>query len=153
MTLTQRDDGDAGSYLEIAEALQREGDVARLDEDLHQLYRRIAFSILVGNRDDHLRNHGFLRGSTGWRLAPAFDINPDRDKRDHALAIDESDPRPSLATLRTTAPFYRLKDRAAALIEEHVVATVRTWRQVAGDIGIGARDLAALAEVMEPDAE
>jgi len=153
MTLLQRDDGDAGSYLEIAEALQRQGDVGRLDEDLAQLYRRIAFSILVGNRDDHLRNHGFLRGSTGWRLAPAFDINPDPDKRDHALAIDETDPRPSLATLRSTAPFYRLKDRAAADIEEQVLTTVRTWRRVADDIGIGERDVTALAEVMQSGAE
>lgn len=150
MTLLQRDDGEAASYLEIAEALQREGDAARLEADLRQLYRRVAFSILVGNRDDHLRNHGFLRGPTGWRLAPAFDINPNPDKREHVLAIDETDPRPDLGALRATARFYRLKSTAAARIEAQVRKAVGTWRRVAADVGLGASELDALAEVLEP---
>ncbi|MCE9593820.1 MAG: type II toxin-antitoxin system HipA family toxin [Planctomycetes bacterium] len=152
MTLLQRDDGEPASYLEIAEALQREGDVAWLEADLHQLYRRIAFSILIGNRDDHLRNHGFLRGATGWRLAPAFDVNPNPDKTEHALAIDELDPRPDLATLRSTAPFYRLDESAAAEIETEVRNAVRTWRQVAASIGLVTSEVDALAAVLEPGA-
>lgn len=151
MTLLQRDDGESGSYLEIAEALQREGDAVRLEGDLQQLYRRVAFSILVGNRDDHLRNHGFLRAPTGWRLAPAFDINPHPEKRDHALAIDESDTRPDLATLRATARFYRLDETQAADIEAQVRTAVETWRSAADDIGLGAHELETLAEVIEPN--
>ena len=151
MTLLQRGDGEPASYLEIAEALQREGDAEGLAADLHLLYRRVAFSILVGNRDDHLRNHGFLRGPTGWRLAPAFDVNPTPDKVEQALAIDETDPRPSLATLRETAPLYRLDAAAAADIEAQVRSAVSSWRRVAGALGLGARELEALAEVLEPD--
>jgi serine/threonine-protein kinase HipA len=151
MTLLQRTDGEPASYLELAECLQREGDAAGLVADLHQLYRRIAFYILVGNRDDHLRNHGFLRGATGWRLAPAFDVNPTPDKAEHALAIDESDPRPDLATLRATAPLYRLTASKAAAIERELRAAVATWRRVARAIGLPARELEALAEVLEPD--
>lgn len=151
MTLLQRGDGEPASYLDLAECLQREGDAARLAPDLHQLYRRVAFSILVGNRDDHLRNHGFLRGPTGWRLAPAFDVNPAPDKDEHALAIDESDPRPDLATLRATAPLYRLTAARAAEIEAEVRTVVGTWRRVARSIGLAARELDALAAVLEPD--
>ncbi len=54
--------------------------------DLEQMYRRVLFTILMGNRDDHLRNHGFLREGNGWRLSPAFDINPNPEKDVHALA-------------------------------------------------------------------
>jgi serine/threonine-protein kinase HipA len=153
MTLLQRDDGEAASYLEIAEALQLQGDATELVSDLHQLYRRIAFTVLVGNRDDHLRNHGFLRGPSGWRLAPAFDINPNPDKREHAFAIDEADPRPSLATLRRTAPYYRLDESSARRIESQVREAVRTWRAVASNVGVGADELDALAGVFQSAAE
>jgi serine/threonine-protein kinase HipA len=152
MTLLQRDDGEAASYLDLAEALQLQGDAARLESDLHQLYRRIAFNILVGNRDDHLRNHGFLRGATGWSLAPAFDLNPNPDAREHALAIDETNPRPDLATLRSTAPYYRLEEASAARIEFQVLTAVRTWRRIATRLGLSPDDLQALAGVLEPSA-
>ena len=149
MTLLQRDDGDSASYLEVAEALQLQGDAEHLDVDLRQLYRRIAFSILVANRDDHLRNHGFLRGPTGWRLAPAFDLNPDPDRADHALAIDEHDARPLLVTLRSTARYYRLDDASAAKIEREVRAVVDRWRAVATSIGLAASEVDTLAALLD----
>ena len=41
----------------------------------------MAFSILITNVDDHLRNHGFLHVDREfWRLSPAFDINPSPDR-------------------------------------------------------------------------
>jgi len=150
MTLVQRDDGEPASYLEIADALQREGDASGLEGDLSQLYLRVAFSILIGNRDDHLRNHGFLRASTGWRLAPAFDINPNPDKREHALAIDESDARSDMATLRATARFYRLDDASAARVETRARNALKDWRPVAAEIGLTASDLDVLAEAIDP---
>lgn len=36
----------------------------------------MAYNALVGNRDDHPRNHGLLHDGTGWRLSKAFDITP-----------------------------------------------------------------------------
>jgi serine/threonine-protein kinase HipA len=150
MTLARRDDGEPASYLEIAEALQREGDAGALEDDLRQLYLRIAFSILIGNRDDHLRNHGFLRGRAGWRLSPAFDVNPSPDRREHAIAIDESDARPDLATLRATAPFYRLDDASAARIEARARSAAKDWRRVAADVALAAGDLEVLAAAIEP---
>ena len=151
MTLLQRNDGDFASYLEIAEALQRAGDAQALANDLRQLYRRIAFSIAIGNRDDHLRNHGFLHGKSGWRLAPAFDLNPSPDKREHALAIDASDPRPDLGNLRSTASLYRIGAAEATRIEAEVRAAVGTWTTIAARIGISASDREVLATVLEPD--
>lgn len=131
MTLTGHDDGDAASYLEICEAIAKYGDAAWIVRDLRELYRRIVFSILVSNFDDHLRNHGFLRGSTGWRLAPAFDVNPSPDRNLHALAIDEDDASPDLDLLLSTAQYYRLGEHDARTIEDEVRAVVRRWRDFA----------------------
>lgn len=41
-----------------------------------ELWRRMAFNVLIGNGDDHPRNHGCLRTPEGWRLSPAYDIAP-----------------------------------------------------------------------------
>jgi serine/threonine-protein kinase HipA len=127
MTLLDRNDGDGGSYLDLAQAIQHYGDPTTIVDDLAQLYRRIVFGILIGNRDDHLRNHGFLRTPHGWRLAPAFDINPNPDKREHALAIDANDPSPSVRHLHATHALYRLTATRAGAIEEEVRAAVSDW--------------------------
>src|SRR5262249_28745027 len=117
MTLLSRNDGDEASYVEIAQALQDHGDPETIERDLAELYRRLVFNVIVGNRDDHLRNHGVSRTSRGWRLAPAFDVNPNPDKDDHALALDEHSHSPSIAAVRKTCTLYRLSTGAAARIE------------------------------------
>lgn len=154
MTLLRRSDGDGdGSYLDIAEVIQQYGDPECIESDLAQLYRRVVFSILLANRDDHLRNHGFLRTSGGWRLSPAFDVNPNPDKHDHALAIDEADPTPSVSNLHATHGYYRLSDAEASRIESDVRAAVREWRRVARAIEISGLEQRLLADIIEPDAE
>lgn len=153
MTLLCRSDGDRASYLEIAEAIQLRGAPDQIEAQLAQLYRRIALSILVGNRDDHLRNHGFIRQPSGWILCPAFDINPNPHKVDHALAIDEADPSPSLVNLRSTRAFYRLTDEDALAIENEVRAAVRPWTTVAEKLGIAHNEQRQLATIIDPDRE
>jgi serine/threonine-protein kinase HipA len=154
MTLLRRSDGDGdGSYLDIAEVIQQYGDPESIESDLAQLYRRVVFSILLANRDDHLRNHGFLRASRGWRLSPAFDVNPNPDKHDHALAIDAVDPTPSVFNLHATYGYYRLTDGVASRIESDVRAVVREWRRVASATKISASEQRLLADIIQPDAE
>ena len=122
MTLLRKAHSEGTSYLELAQFLRAAGDGARTGTDLEQLFRRVAFNVAVGNRDDHLRNHGFVLGPHGWRLAPAFDVNPDIDKAEHVLNIDDSDNRPSLATVLTTAGFYGLSPELGRHIVEEVAA-------------------------------
>jgi serine/threonine-protein kinase HipA len=148
MTLLGKADGVDSSYVELAEALQNHADGDQVEADLRQLYRRALFNILVGNRDDHLRNHGFLRGRDGWTLAPAFDLNPELDRIEHALAIDESDARPSPANLRATAALYRLSAREASSIEREVRAALANWREVGLGIGLAPSELAGLGRVI-----
>jgi serine/threonine-protein kinase HipA len=121
----------SNSYLELAGFLSDYGDPDSIDTDLAQLFRRVVFNVIVGNRDDHLRNHGFLLGRRGWRLAPAFDMNPAIDKEAHVLNLDEVDNRPSLDHVRATASYYRLQSAEADQIIHEVVGVVKNWEELA----------------------
>jgi serine/threonine-protein kinase HipA len=103
LTLTGRMDTIGADYIEIAEAIADHGAPDLMRQDLMQLYRRMAFNVLAGNRDDHLRNHGFLRHPGGWRLAPAFDLNPAREMREHATAINGVAANPTVSSWRELA--------------------------------------------------
>jgi len=145
MTLLGKSESDGSSYLELAEFLARRGDPRYLQEDLAQLFRRVVFNVAVGNRDDHLRNHGFILQRRGWRLAPAFDINPSIDKAAHVLNLDEADNRPSLDTVLATASYYRLSANQAQQVVKEVVAVVATWRQVAQRAKLAAAEIELVA--------
>lgn len=160
MTLLRRDDSEGASYLDLAQFMRSGGDSPNVDDDLEQLFRRVAFNVAVGNRDDHLRNHGFILTSNGWRLAPAFDVNPNIDKADHVLNIDDSDNRPSLATVLSTAEFYGLNGAKARAIVDGIVNVVTHWKDIARKHGITAADIdltagafSALAEFSPQAAE
>ena len=141
MTLLGKDVSEGTSYLELAEFLARRGDPDHIQEDMEQLFRRVAFNVAVGNRDDHLRNHGFILGKRGWRLSPAFDVNPSIDKASHVLNIDDVDNRPSLGTVLETAAFYRLTPQRATDVIGEVVAAVGDWKAVARRARIAAADV------------
>ncbi|MFA7680422.1 MAG: HipA domain-containing protein [Pigmentiphaga sp.] len=128
MTLLRKTQSDDTSYLELAQFIRAQGDAEHANADLKQLFRRVAFNVAVGNRDDHLRNHGFVLGKTGWRLAPAFDVNPNIDKAKHVLNIDDVDNRPSLETALGTAAFYGLDNEQARQIVDEVVMVVDHWQ-------------------------
>ena len=121
--------------------------------DLEQLFRRVAFNAAVGNRDDHLRNHGFVLGTNGWQLAPAFDVNPNIDKAEHVLNIDDADNRPSLQTVLSTAPFYGLTADRATQVGEEVASAVDSWRNAARKTGIAAADVELTAGAFSAHAE
>lgn len=145
-------DGDTRSYLELAEVLQGFG--AAPARDLDQLWRRVVFNVLVSNVDDHLRNHGFLREPGGWRLAPAFDLNPvptDVRPRVHALAIDEDDPGAPLSRVIAIAPQFNVKAARARAVVREVAAVTRRWRRFASDCGLTQRQLDRMATAFEHD--
>lgn len=141
MTLLRKEQSEGTSYLELAQFLRGKGDGAHADADLEQLFRRVAFNVAIGNRDDHLRNHGFILDATGWRLAPAFDVNPNIDKAEHVLNIDDVDNRPSLQTVLTTATFYGLTEERGKQIVEEVASAVDGWESLARQAGIARGDV------------
>jgi len=145
MTLLRREQSEGASYLELAQFLRQAGDSATVAHDLEQLFRRVVFNVAVGNRDDHLRNHGFLLGRQGWRLAPAFDMNPDIDKGEHVLNLDDSDHRPDLETVLATAPFYGLDEHQAGSLLNQVLSVVDRWPETARSCGISRAGIAGTA--------
>lgn len=65
------------SYLDFAHEAQRWSNITHGPiDDRIELFKRMAFNALVGNVDDHPRNHGLLMVDGSWRLSPAFDITP-----------------------------------------------------------------------------
>lgn len=153
MTLLRRAQSEGTSYLELAQFIRAQGDADHAGSDLAQLLRRVAFNVAVGNRDDHLRNHGFVLGKTGWRLAPAFDVNPNIDKAEHVLNIDDVDNRPSLTTVLGTAAFYGMRDDQARQVIEEVAAAVDGWRDAARRAGIAGADIELTASAFSAHAE
>lgn len=142
MTLLGRheiDDG-AASYLDLAEILIQSG--ANTNEDLPQLWRRVVFNICVSNTDDHLRNHGFLLTNRGWRLAPAYDMNPNARGNGLALNISMDDNRQDLELATDVAELFRVDNPQETIAE--VVSAVKTWRSVASKYGLSASEQAAL---------
>jgi serine/threonine-protein kinase HipA len=153
LTMLERADGESSSYLEIADVIERASPAATAD--LHELWRRIAFSILISNFDDHLRNHGFLRTSTsGWTLSPAFDLNPDPrpGHRELRTAIDFSDhdARPEL--LMSVSGEFRLAPDAARAILAEVSAATATWSSIARALGAGNDEIADMRPAFEHEA-
>ncbi len=137
LTLVGGEDHAATDYLEVAEAIGEHG--GRVRGDLHELFRRIALSIAINNVDDHLRNHGFLRTTTGWSLAPVFDVNPDPTAAERVTSVAGATARPeSKDALIAHAEWFDLTTDAAARIAGEVDAGVASWRVVAERNGIGA---------------
>jgi serine/threonine-protein kinase HipA len=150
MSMLQAKDGEQASYLEIGQVLEeRSSDAA---SDLRELWRRIVFTILISNTDDHLRNHGFLRKSTaGWSLSPAFDLNPNPEggTKHLATAIDETNAQASLTTALDVADPFRLSETQARAIVAEVSAATERWRDVARATGLGRQQLERLEPAFE----
>lgn len=153
MTMLEATDGDAGSYLEIADVIETHSPEA--SADLARLWRRIAFSILISNTDDHLRNHGFLRlSSAGWTLSPAFDLNPEPEigTRHLHTAIDFDETEARIDLLMEVAPQFRLGEADAEGVLREVGAATSSWRQVAEAQGFNRTAIEAMAPAFEHEA-
>jgi serine/threonine-protein kinase HipA len=153
MSLLDAEDNEQRSYLEIADALRRYG--VNPERDCAQLWRRIVFSILIANTDDHLRNHGFLYDAAGgWRLAPAYDLNPvplDIRPRVLTTTIDEHDGTGSLELAFQTAAHYGLKPEKARTIAGEVSGAVNGWGQVAKSLNLAANEIERMASAFAVD--
>lgn len=151
MTRLARQESEGASYLDLVEAIETGGASTQIAGQLEQLFRRVLFNVLIGNRDDHLRNHGFLRQGNGWVLSPAFDVNPNPDKHDHVLTLDGEDASPDSAVLMATRDFYRLSAARAGQIEKEVRDAVRGWTGLARKVGLRNAEIDQMHGVIDPD--
>jgi len=147
MSALQHADYEEASYIEIAEYLQANGSHTAVD--LEQLWRRVVYFVLMSNNDDHLRNHGFILDGAGWRLAPAYDVNPVERPRGQSLMITDSDNRQDLDLVRELAPLCRVSTKRAGEIINEVRDVARTWRSVAKDVGIAGGEIEQMSMAFE----
>jgi serine/threonine-protein kinase HipA len=130
------------SYTEIVDALRMHG--AAVQADIEELWRRIAYSILITNVDDHLHNHGFLHVERGlWRLAPAFDINPfpDRARELKTWVSPDTGPEATIDALMSVIAYFRISVRRAKEILREVESAVAGWRKAGRAVGMTDREL------------
>ena len=153
MSMIGAGDNEGHSYLELMDALRQYGASPGIDGI--ELWRRIVFSILISNTDDHLRNHGFLfEGQKGWRLSPVYDVNPvPVEVRERVLttAITEEDGTASLDLALSVAENFGLKKKEAQAIAAEVGQSVANWRGVAARAGISRAECDRMASAFEHD--
>lgn len=150
--LDATDHGPQRSYLEIVDSIRQTG--SKPDADIEELWKRVAFSILVSNTDDHLRNHAFLHDGKGWRLAPVCDLNPcpvDVKARVHALAIDETDATSSLETALDVTELFGIKPERARALAAQIGAVTAGWRDAAKSLGLSAAQVDRMETAFEHD--
>ena len=151
MSMLGAADHETHSYLEIADMLRRYSAAPRAD--LMQLWRRIVFNVLIANSDDHLRNHAFLHvGTEGWRLSPAYDLNPvplEFKPRVLTTLIDEHDGSASMELAFSVIARFGLSMAQAQAVAMEVARAVSTWRRVAAAAGLGAREIERLASAFD----
>jgi len=149
-SILQATSSEQYSYVDLADALRMYSGQAT--KDLHELWRRIVFNILINNVDDHLNNHGFLHQAHGqWRLAPAFDLNPfpDKDRSLKTWISREAGDEASLAEAVIVAPLFGFSKGAEKIVLEEVRYAVKRWKRVARSIGMSAVDIANFEPAFE----
>jgi serine/threonine-protein kinase HipA len=151
MSMLGSKDNETRSYLEIVDAIRQHG--AEPKADMEALWRRLVFNILISNTDDHLRNHGFLyAGQEGWRLSPAYDLNPvptDIKPRILATAINEDDGTASLALAMEVAGYFELDTENARKIAAQVGKAITKWRNEASRHGLSKTEIDRMASAFE----
>ena len=153
MSLLGLNDGDDATYTDIAESIRMYSSEPIVD--LHELWRRVVFNVLIGNLDDHLRNHGFLYDRDDkWRLSPVYDLNPvprEEKARELTTWISEEGPDADLGQARRAAKFFALKDEQAEVIIGEVSAALVGWRNSARQLSMNAADIAIYATAIMSD--
>ncbi len=151
MSVLSAKDNEMHSYLEIADAIRQMSALPK--EDLAALWRRIVFNILISNVDDHLRNHAFLYlGISGWRLSPAYDLNPtptDIKPRILSTAIDASDATASLDLAIDVAHYFDLGITQAKAIIKEVGSAVALWQKEALKLKLSKKEIERMSSAFE----
>jgi serine/threonine-protein kinase HipA len=130
MSMLGARENETRSYLEIVDALRQHGSMPKAD--MEALWRRLVYNILISNTDDHLRDHGFLyEGQQGWRLSPAYDMNPvpiDIKPRVLSTAINEDDNTASHTLAMEVTGYFELDAGKARKIVTQVGKAVSESR-------------------------
>jgi serine/threonine-protein kinase HipA len=140
-------------YPELAQLLRRRGVTAgdRYVADMHELFRRMVFNILIDNTDDHEKNHALLvTDAQQYELAPAYDVLPSGQALGfQQMRVGELEADSTIANALSTAQFFELSDKQAVAQVRRVALAVAGWQRHFASCGVTQRDLALLAEQID----
>jgi serine/threonine-protein kinase HipA len=136
-----------GTYVELAELVRLHFDAS--DPTLTELFRRIVVNVLVGNTDDHARNHAAFWDGTHLGLTPAFDVCPQpRATGEAAQAMafgNKGERRARLAACISAAQIYELSERdASSIADECTVVVCDEYEDVCDSLGVSENTKALL---------
>ncbi|MFC4700660.1 type II toxin-antitoxin system HipA family toxin [Glaciecola siphonariae] len=118
--------------------------------DALDLYKRMIFNVLMGNTDDHARNHGLLYDFAlqEWFLAPAYDVLPINASRQHAIGIGDYARDGSLDNLVSQSMRFTLERSDALDIIDTVKELCSTWEHYFKQFGVSDEDIATLKNII-----
>ncbi len=147
--LHERDYGQ-GSYADLALWLRRYGSAP--SEDVPELFRRMVFNVLVGNTDDHLRNHAAMNFGDGYRLSPVFDVMPwptAGGERQQAIGVGHQGRLATSENALSDAALFGFKPEAA----EDEIRRLQTkiagaWEETYRGAGLTAQELEVVGRIL-----
>jgi serine/threonine-protein kinase HipA len=114
------------------------------------------FNVLIGNTDDHLRNHAVINFGSGYRLSPAFDVMPwpvTGGERLQALGVGREGRLATIENAITDCALFGLKsDEAEAEAQRLQELVAREWEAAFDAAGVPARELDVIGRLLQPDA-
>lgn len=135
------------SYVELADTIRARFTSPR--ETLHEVFLRMVFNILVGNTDDHARNHAAFWDGKMLTLTPAYDIAPQIRagyEANQAILISATDRRSRLATCLAAAEKFHLQaGEARAIVDGAIDSIVRHWQEVCDEAQLSQVERKAFA--------
>jgi len=121
------------SYPELASFIRRSGKY--YPADAQQLYRRMVFNILIGNTDDHARNHAFFWDGHNYTLTPAYDICPMMrvgQTANQAMIVGENGRESTLRNALSQSEQFALTSADAKMVNEELTELVKDkWDEAA----------------------
>jgi serine/threonine-protein kinase HipA len=140
-------------YPELAQLLRRRGVTAgdRYVADMHELFRRMVFNILIDNTDDHEKNHALLvTDAQQYELGPAYDVLPSGQALGfQQMRVGELEADSTLANAFSMAQLFDLEEKQAVAQARRVARAVAGWRQHFASCGVTQRDIELLAEQID----
>lgn len=140
--------GEAPGYPELAQWLRRRGVAAggRNLAQMHELFRRMVFNILIDNTDDHEKNHALLMADSGeYELSPAFDVLPSGQALGYQqMRVGTHAADATLENALSECAQFGLKKSDAVAQVRRVCAVVAGWKAHFAHTGVTAADIASL---------
>ena len=145
--LNYGDNANTGNgYLDMVDFILQ--NCTNVEDNLKELYRRVAFNICIGNTDDHFRNHDFLLTAKGWTLSPAYDMNPTLNEY-QSLLINSHTNKSDLNELLNSCEEYMLQKQTGHEIISEVLDAVKGWRTLATRLGVFKREIEMFSDVLD----